>query len=408
MKAHIVKRPRKNGGRVVGRRYYVVVELGRDPVTNKRTQKWHSAGNTKDEADDTLLDILKELNADTYIPPSNLTVSEYLDDYLRGLRKRFGQEGRRGLALGTWLDYRRVIENHLKPELGSLKLTELKAHHVEKYEARMLEGGWAHWGKKGKGERKRGLSTTSVLKHHRVLSKALGDAIRKGLITSNPCDAVDAPAAAITDLRVLDADECADLLRLSHKTPMEMPVLLALTTGMRAGEICALRERACELDGDEGHIRVLRSATEDEHGARIETLPKYGKTRSITIDRTTVAALKARRTGRAVRNLRGDDYLVSDETGAPLSSNDLSAAWRSFAKQNGVKRLRFHDLRHSHATMLAAAGEHPRVVQERLGHRDVAFTLRRYTAYWSNMQAGAAEKIERLFGAAIAPAARVD
>lgn len=395
MKAHIVKRQGSKGPH-----YAVVVELGRD-AEGKRGQKWHQAGTTKKQADAKLDSLLRQLGDHTYTPPSDLTLSEYLDDYLAGLKSRFGQQGKKGLARGTWEGYRRIVEHHLKPELGSLKLTDLRSHHVEKYESRMLEDGWAHWGSKGKGERKRGLSPTTVLQHHRVLRKALSDAVRKGIIAANPCDAVQAPGAATTHLRTLDATEAGSLLAMASGTPMHMPVLIALTTGMRCGEVCALRWRDVDLDA--AVVRVQRAAVEED-GKRVEAAPKSGEARSITIDAATVAALKAQKDANTVRSLQRDDYACTVDGRAPWSSNGLSIAFRAFAKRNAVKDFRFHDMRHTHATLLAAAGEHPRVVQERLGHADVAFTLRRYTGFWTNMQAGAAEKIEGLLGEAITAA----
>ena len=395
MKAHIVKRQGSKGPH-----YAVVVELGRD-AEGRRLQKWHQAGTTKKQADAKLDSLLRQLGDHTYAPPSDLTVEDYLDDYLAALRMRFGQSGRNGLSPATWQGYRRIVDFHLKPELGSLKLTELRAHHVEKYETRMLEDGWAHWGSMGKGERKRGLSPTTVLQHHRVLHKALGDAVHKGIIIANPCDAVRAPGAADRHLRVLDAEEAVGLIQKAQGTSLHMPVVIALATGARCGEIVALRWR--EVDTDGGVIRILRAAAEVD-GERVETAPKSAAgVRSITIDAATVAALKAHRDASTVRSLKRDDYVCTDADRAAWWSNGLSIAFRAFAKRSGEKGLRFHDLRHSHATILAAAGVHPRVVQERLGHADVAFTLRRYTGYWPNMQADAAEKIGALLGAAIAP-----
>lgn len=405
MKAHIVKQESKNAsGRVTSKRYYVVVELGRDPVTGKRRQKWHKVdGKTKDAAEAKLQELLVQINGGTYAPPSDLTLSEYLDGYMKRLRQRFGQKGRDGLTEGTWESYRRIFDHHVKPELGGMKLADLRPPHIQQYETKMLEQGWAHWGEKGAGKRKRGLSPTTVLQHHRVLRTALKAAVPH-YILSNPCDGVRPPGVAQKHLRVLNAEEAADLIRAAKDGPLHMPVLLALTTGMRAGEICALRRRDCDLDADEPVVRVLL-ATTTVKGERQEKDPKSGVGRSVRIDAATVAALRAHFDGRKVRRLRGDEYVVCDDKGRPWESGDLSQAFRGFAREHKLDGLRFHDLRHSHATMLAAAGEHPRVVQERLGHADVAFTLRRYTGYWTNMQAGAAARIESLLGEAVKPAA---
>lgn len=379
MKARIYKREGPHG-----KHYSVIVELGRD-ADGRRQQKWHSAGTTKAEAEDKLDEVLRQLSDRTYVAPTKLTVGAYLDDYVAGLKRRIGQAGRKGLASGTWDSYRRIVKYHLKPELGSLKLADLTAHHVEKYETKMLESGWAH-GKARSESGTRGLSPTTVAQHHRVLHKALREAVRKGLIRANVCDAVRAPGAAVTHLRTLDAKEAAGLLRTAQGTPLHMPVLLALTTGMRAAEIAALRWS--QVDVEHGVLRVSHSKSE-------------AGVRSIALDATTTAALKAARDGRKVRHLKRDDYVVTNESGQPLTSNLISQMWRRFAQSHDLKDLRFHDLRHTHATLLAQAGEHPRVVQERLGHADVAFTTRRYTGSWDNMQAGAAAKIGKLLGPAV-------
>lgn len=399
MKAHIVKQEDKNAaGRATNKRYYVVVELGRDSVTGKRIQKWHKVdGKTKDAAEAKLQELLQQVNGGTYAPPTDVTVGDYLDGYMKRLKRRFGQTGRDGLSEATWESYRRIFDHHVKPKLGGMRLTDLKPAHIDKYETDMLENGWAHWGKQGPGKRTRGLSPTTVLQHHRVLKTALKAAVPQ-YIPSNPCDAVRPPGAADKHLRVLDADEASDLIRMAQGSDLEVSILIALTTGMRAGEICALKRRDCDLDG--ATVRVLRAATAIG-GQRREKAPKSGEGRSIRIGATTVAALRAHFDARKVRSIQRDEYVVCDQHRKPWASNDLSKAFRAFAKRHKLEDLRFHDLRHTHATILAAAGVHPRVVQERLGHADVAFTLRRYTGYWANMQETAAQVTETLLGEAV-------
>jgi integrase len=230
----------------------------------------------------------------------------------------------------------------------------------------------------------------------------LAEAVRWGVIVSNPAAAIRPPRAPRPDLHVPDQDTCAALRERARGRQVEGPVVLALGTGMRLGEILGLRWRDVDLERKVLRVTATLSYIDGEY-----TFPApktYRARRSVDLPAFAVAFLKQRRKAQASQQMRvrdvWQDYgvVLSDEIGEPLAPWTVSADFRRLVSELGLPRTRFHDLRHAHATQLLASGVHPKAVSERLGHSSVAFTMDTYSAVIPSMGRAAADTADHLFG----------
>ena len=181
--------------------------------------------------------------------------------------------------------------------------------------------------------------------------------------------------------------------------------MLALSTGMRRGEVFALRWKNVDLE--RGSLRVMESLEQTKAGIRFKA-PKTDKTRAITIPAFAVDELRRLKRQQAEELLMlgirqsGETLVAPVPMGLPLQPQSLTHQFtRIIARVKGLPRVRFHDLRHSHATQLLLAGVHPKVAQERLGHATITTTLDLYSHVTETMQSNAAERLDAIFRPAI-------
>ena len=250
---------------------------------------------------------------------------------------------------------------------------------------------------RGKGT---GLSARTVLHHHRVLRQALKQAATATppLIKVNPSDGVTAPVPAERDITVLDQDETAILLGAAQGRTLYIPILIAISTGLRRGEVLALRWK--DIDLERGSLSVARSLEQTKSGLHFKQ-PKTKKSRrSVTLPPITVEALRLHKAEQAMLRLRlglGRDkngLVCSRYDGEPRSPRAFSKEFDRFIRALDITRITLHGLRHTHATQLLEAGIHPKVVQERLGHSTIATTMDLYSHVTESMQEDAAARID--------------
>ena len=239
---------------------------------------------------------------------------------------------------------------------------------------------------------------------HRVLSQALKQAVRWRLLPRNPCDDCDPPKVERREMKVWDISTVATALELARPWRIHMPVVLAALCGLRRGEIAALRWRHVDLD--RAQLAVMESAEQMRSGVRYKT-PKNGKGRAVALPAMVVAEMRAHRLRQAQELLRigvrvtDDTFVCAREDGEPQQPNSIGHAWDRFLAATALPRIRFHDLRHSHATVMLASNIHPKIVSERLGHSRVALTMDTYSHVIPGMQEEAAAAIDAAFGAAL-------
>ena len=381
MKGHIRKRGKRS--------WAVVIDLGRD-ANGKRRQKWHTVHGAKRDAQRELADLLSSLNKGDYVEPSRMKVSEYLDRWLSEYAKL-------NVSPKTYERYTDIISRNIKPALGEYHLSKLRPLHIQSFYTDALTQGR----KDGRG----GLSAQTVLHFHRVLRKALQQAVKWQLLARNPTEAVEPPRPQRKEMQVVDEAGTARLLQAVEGARLYMPVLLAVMTGMRRGEILALRWQDTDLE--KGQVAVRRSLEQTRDGLRFKQ-PKTGKgMRSVALPGIAIQVLRRHKTEQAQERLKlgpayEDNDLVSPRPdGSPWPPDSLSTAFASLIRRSDLPRIRFHDLRHSHATQLLRHGIHPKVVSERLGHSKVGITLDTYSHVLPGMQEEAAGKVDAALRLAI-------
>jgi integrase len=245
------------------------------------------------------------------------------------------------------------------------------------------------------------LSARTVLHHHRVLRNALQQALRWRLIPTNPADLVQPPRPTRKPVSVYSEVDARKLLAAFEGNWIQLPSAIALHTGMRRGEILALRW--CDVDFERGAIRVRRSLEQVGSTLNFKST-KTGRGRVIAMPSVLVRLLKGHKAKQAAERLlmgpmyADQDLVCAGFDGSPIVPHILSDAFRAAVQKTGLGRVTFHGLRHTHATILLRAGVHPKVVSERLGHSTVGVTLDVYSHVLPDMQEQAAQAIDEAFG----------
>jgi len=238
-----------------------------------------------------------------------------------------------------------------------------------------------------------------VLQHHRVLREALKHAVIDGVLVANPADRVPAPRRVRRELDVLDQAQTARLLELAKGTRLYIPVLLAVAAGLRRGEVLGLRWD--DLDLRAGTLSVQQTLEATKHGLSLKP-PKTPKSRRmVPLPAFAIEVLREHERLVAEHRLQlGSAYqnhnlVCAAPDGKPWNPDTLTPAFADFICRSDLPRIRFHDLRHGHATLLLKHGIHPKIVSERLGHATVGLTLDTYSHVLPGMQEQAALALER-------------
>lgn len=380
MKGHI--RERSPG------KWAIVLDVP-DPETGKRRRKWHTFHGTKRQAQVECARLVSELNGGVYIEPDKTTVSEFLKRWLVHVKPSVSNK--------THERYTELCELNIKPLLGDVILNKLKTERIDNALSIALVSGRVD----GKG----GLSPTTVRHIRRVLVMALGQAVTWELLPRNPATTSKAPKLVKKPMKAFDANQTAMLLQAVEGKRLHMPVLLAVMCGMRRGEIAALRWKHVDFEGS--RIFVIESAEQTNKETRYKE-PKSGKGRVVDLPASVTKALQTHRAKQAENllllgiRLNDDSFIVADHEGKPLQPRSLTDAWQDLIKSNPeLPRIRFHDLRHTHATQLLAAGVHPKIASERLGHSTIGITLDLYSHVMPGMQANAAAQIDAMITSAV-------
>jgi integrase len=362
-------------------RWAIVLEM-RDPETGRRKRKWHSFSGTKRQAQVECARLVSEIKVGTYVEPCRTTLAQFLDRWLDDVRTRITPK--------THERYTQICHKNIAPLLGAVPLARLRPEQISEAYAKALATGR----RRGNG----GLSPRTVRQMHAIVKSALAQAVRWELLVRNPAAVVKGPKAGRTAMRTYDLEQTADLIEAVRGRRVFIPTLLAVLGGLRRGEIAALRWRHVDLAT--AQLAVIESAEQTKTGVRYKE-PKSGRGRTIALSATLVTELRAHRARQAQgllkvgKRLSDDDFVVTREDGSSVRPHSLGQEWVRFLARNGaLPRIRFHDLRHAHATHLLASGIHPKVASERLGHSKVGIMLDLYSHVLPNMQADAAAIVD--------------
>jgi integrase len=365
----------------------IIIDV-RDAQTGQRKRRWHSFKGTKRQAQIQCARLISELSGGTYIDPSRTTLAAFLDRWIEHMR---GQVSPRSHE--TYAD---IVHHRIVPLLGGTILTKLRPAHISEAYAKALASGR----RKSSG----GLSARTVTQVHRVLRQALQQAVQWQLLVRNPTDFVRPPKVERQQMSVYNADTTAQLIETARPYGVFIPILLGVLCGLRRGEITALRWRSIDLET--GQLSIVASTEQTKAGCR-EKETKSGRCRTVALPTMLVEELRRHRIQQAQELLKigvrvtADHHVVMQAEGGPLQPVGLTHAFTAFLAQHGLKRVRLHDLRHSHATHMLLAGIHPKIASERLGHSKVAITLDLYSHVLPGMQSEAADRIDDIMQNAI-------
>jgi integrase len=369
-------------------------DLGRDPLTGKRITKYATFHGTKRKAQEELTRLLAQRNEGSYVDPTKMTVAEYLRHWLAA-------DIDRRLATSTAARHRGIVEKNIVPRLGGVPMRKLTAVHIEAFEAELQREGWVkkrRQSKEGPRPEKHGLSAQTVQHVHRTLSQALTHAVRLGVLLKNPASQVKPPRPEHREIRILSKEEIGLILGAARETWLYLPVLVAVTTGLRRGELLGLRWS--DLDPMLGTLTVNQSLERVKGKVTFKAPKTKTSRRSITLPAVTIQSLQEHRAAQAEERMRfglGRDprgLVFTRADGEPLDADSLTKAFGRLVAATGVTPISYHGLRHTHISHLLMDGVHVKVVSERAGHANVNITLSVYAAYIPSMQADAALRVD--------------
>ncbi len=368
MRGCIIKRSRNS--------YSIKIALGKDSSTGKYKYQWVTVRGSKKDAEKRLAELLHQLDMGNYIKPGKITLAEYLDQWLANYAKP-------NLSPRTLEGYEQIVRHCVVPKLGNCALIQLKPEQLQHFYSEELNIG---------------LSAQTVRHHHTLLHKVLETAVEWNFVTRNIADAVKPPRAQRQEMQTWDEQELNQFLKAAKTTPYYELFYLALFTGMRRSELLALRWQ--DIDLIYGQLSVNRSLHQLKDGRFVFTQPKSVRSRrTIALPPSVILLLKEyydnQRMDCALLGIPlNDDTLIFNMLGKPLRPNTITRAWSMVAAKAGVKRIRFHDARHTHASLMLKQGIHPKIVQERLGHSSIQITLDTYSHVAPGLQEVAAQRFD--------------
>ena len=380
MKGHVRERGKGN--------WYAVLSMRSQ--TGRRKVKFISLPNCKGkrQAQEKCADIIRAMRNDTYVEPDKTHLAQFLERWLAHVKTQVSRR--------TYGRYAEIVHNNLVPALGAVGLTKLRPEQISEAYSEALTGGR----RDGAG----GLSRQTVHHMHTILKQALKQACIWRAITRNPADLVKPPKLERNQMRTIDTDQTARMIEAARGATIFIPILLGVLCGLRRGEVVALRWRSVDLEN--GQLSVVASAEQSRGGVR-EKETKSGNGRLVALPPMLVTELRRHRMQQAEWLLKlgarlTDDYHVfTNEAGESIWPSSLTPAFRKFMRRHKLPQIRLHDLRHSHATHLLAAGVHPKIAQERLGHSSISITLDLYSHVLPGMQQDAVAKVDAALQAAL-------
>ena len=373
-----VRKPRTAGGTWSYR-----LDLGLD-AKGKRAQKQVSGFTSKKDAQAALNEALTGVQRGTYIAPSRTTLADFLTVWVEGMRTE--------VQITAWISYKQMVEQYIVPHLGSKRSVELAPIHIKPWHAALLD----HGGKNG-----RPLSSRTVQLGHRVLHRAMADAVRWNLISFNPLTGVRAPRAVGAEMTAWTAEQSVAFLTAVADERLIALWTLAMHTGMRRGELAGLRWKDIDLAGCTLTVAQQRTTANYEV---VAIKPKGKSQRQLQLADSTVAVLTEHRKRQRLERVAvgpawtDTGYVFVDELGQPYHPQSIYAMFIRACKRADVPAIRLHDLRHTMATLSLQAGVHPKIVQEQLGHSSINVTLDIYSHVPQVVKRDAASKIAGLFG----------
>lgn len=357
MKGHVTKQKR-------GEYYYFVIDVGRDPETGKRKQRWFKGGKTKKETQAALTKKLAELQNGTYVEKTNQTVGSFSLQWLQGKKP--------SVRAGSFSVYQSYVNLYINRYIGKVPLQDLTARQIQKMYSDLSES----------------IATNTIRKVHNTLQAILDEALSFGLISKNVARLIQAPSSTKSKMNYWNEEQVLTFLAVARKSRLYIACLLGVTTGMRVGEILGLRWQ--DIDFEREKLSIIQTLSQS--GSEFSETKTDGSRRSVALPDETLRSLKQHKVVISKEKLRVgslyEDYdlVVCTSLGKPVHPANFRNRWRKLVMQADVPYIRFHDLRHTHATLLLKQGVHPKIVSERLGHSNIQVTLNTYSHIMPGLQ----------------------
>lgn len=348
---------------------------------------------TKGEAESEYAKFRVEVEAGAYISPQKMTLAAFVDEW----KEKYALEH---LARKTLNLYMKCLDSRILPCLGHLRLEDIKPLHIVDFIKEISKDGARQDRQQGK------LSSGSIEYHLRVLKNILKRAVEWKVINSNPADNVQKPKVEYKKVVPYDEHEVQQLLRALENEPFHwrMMITLALTTGLRRGELLGLEWKHIDLEN--GVIDVVQTLSLSLKGEVVIKEPKTKNSiRKVAVPPSVLAELREykkhihEQIGTMGDLWQGNDrfFVFAHPDGKPFHHERPYLWFRSFIKKHGLRYIRFHDLRHTSATLLINQGVHAKIISERLGHSNITTTMNIYGHALRSADQAAADKFESLF-----------
>ena len=356
--------------------YQLVVETDRDPITGKRQRFYKTVKGTKKQANATLRQMIFDLQNGTVTTPSAIKLSTWMNTWLSSYLPNIEQTTRVG--------YEEKINTYILPTLGHIPINALNNQTVQSWVL---------------GLSNKGLSPKTIRNAYNNLNAALKKAVVLRMLPYNPCDGTVLPKLQKYNAQVYSIADIQQALAAADSISIYLMILLGATIGLRRGEMAALR-----WDDVNFAKNTVTISTNRVHAKNrvVEKAPKtQAGNRTITVGADVMTALREAKalSDDCVATTPGFKdlgyVLWNEKTGGPYHPDSLTQKWERFVAKNGLPPIRLHDLRHSNATALIAAGVNAKVVQHRLGHSDISVTLNTYTHVLPSMDEDAASKLDQ-------------
>jgi len=364
------------------RSWQITLDTGTGPDGRRRRYFETIHSTRKSDAQKRLNELLVNLEKGIYTPPGRLTVGEHLHNWLEGYVKT-------NCSQRTLDGYQSIIETHLIPALGHIQLKALYPQAIQSYYGKAVEK----------------LSPRTVAKHHRLLSQALKYAVRQGFLARNPCELVDSPSWKGKAMRTLTPGEVEVLFTIAEDNYYYPVYYTAVSTGLRQAELLGLRWRDIDLYMLSISVsRVLykrRGICQFKEPKTAHSRRRVAMTPKLALYLREYKAERERLSCELGKELALDDLVFPSIEGKPLDPCVLSHNFTRIVKKAGLENVRFHDLRHTFASLMLLRGGKPKVISEALGHSSVAFTMDTYSHIIEGMQEDAMALLDEVLPAGV-------
>ncbi|TCJ00481.1 tyrosine-type recombinase/integrase [Cytobacillus praedii] len=357
-------------------KWYYMLELG--TFNGKRKQKKKSGFKTKKEASTALVEAENEFNKGTFIEPTKSLYSDYLNDWFKGKKTKIAKQ--------TATVYEHHINTKIIPKLGNIPLAKLTPLHLDNFVNELVA---------------EGLASATIKKSFEVIRSSLCYARDLEIVNRNVAEKIKLPSNPKQEMKVWNEDEFNQFIKVAKKDTSNYYIVfyLALMTGMRQGEILGLRWSDIDFENE---ILIIQQTLSHDGKEFLKGGKTKSSRRSIHLSTQTLETLKKHKKTILENKLKlGSAYIDFDlvcctETGTPLNPSNIRRKLNALIKIAEVPKIRFHDLRHTHATMLLLKGVNIKVIQERLGHSNIKVTLDVYSHVLPTMQSEALKKLDSL------------